>query len=136
LTDAVSALDYLRTRQDVKETKLVIYGQSLGGNLAAVVASQRQNEIDGLVIEGGFSSYKDMAAKQYGFLGRMLIAEKYSAIKSIKTYKKPLLNIHSKEDKTVPFDLGKKLFDNANHHQDQLISTYKFGIFKFLFSNG
>jgi len=43
-----------------------------------------------------------------------LIAEKYSAMKSIKTYKKPLLSMHSPQDKTVPFDLGKKLFDNAN----------------------
>ena len=43
-----------------------------------------------------------------------LIAEKYSAMKSIKTYRKPLLSIHSVADPTVPFDLGKKLFDNAN----------------------
>jgi len=113
LTDALSALDYLKTRQEVTGTKLVIYGQSLGGNLAPVVASKRQNEIDGLVIEGGFSSYKDIAAKRYGFLGRILIAEKYSVLKSIKMYHKPLLSIHSREDKTVPFDLGKKLFDNA-----------------------
>jgi hypothetical protein len=114
LSDALSALDYLKTRQEVKGTKLVIYGQSLGGNLAPVVASERQSGINGLVIEGGFSSYKDMAAKRFGFLGRILIAEKYSAMKSIKTYRKPLLSLHSPEDPTVPFDLGKKLFDNAN----------------------
>jgi dipeptidyl aminopeptidase/acylaminoacyl peptidase len=114
LTDALSALNYLKSRKEVTGTKLVIYGQSLGGNLAPVVASKRQNDIDGLVIEGGFSSYKDMAAKKYGFVGRLLIAEKYSAMKSIKTYKKPLLSMHSAEDQTVPFDLGKKLFDNAN----------------------
>lgn len=114
LPDALSALDYLLTRKDVKETKLVVYGQSLGGNLAPVVASGRQNNIDGLVIEGGFSSYKDIAAKRYGFIGRILIAEKYSAMKSIKVYNKPLLSMHSPKDRTVPFDLGKKLFDNAN----------------------
>jgi len=114
LTDALAAFDYLKTRQEVKGTKMVIYGQSLGGNLAPVVASKRQNETDGLVIEGGFSSYKDMAAIKYGFLGRILIAEKYSAMKSIQTYRKPLLSIHSSEGHTVPFDLGKKLFDNAN----------------------
>jgi hypothetical protein len=55
-----------------------------------------------------------MAAKKFGFIGRILIAEKHSAIKSIKTYCKPLLSMHSPEDNTVPFDLGKKLFDNAN----------------------
>jgi pimeloyl-ACP methyl ester carboxylesterase len=114
LSDALSAFDYLKTRNEIKGTRLVIYGQSLGGNLAPVVASKRQNEIDGLVVEGGFSSYKDMAAKSYGFVGRILMAEKYNAMKSIKAYRKPLLSIHSREDQTVPFDLGRKLFDNAN----------------------
>ena len=114
LTDAMSAFDYLKTRPEINGTKLIIYGQSLGGNLAPIVAAKRQSEIDGLVIEGGFSSYKEMAAKKLGFLGRILIAEKYSAMKSIKTYRKPLLSLHSPEDPTVPFDLGKKLFDNAN----------------------
>lgn len=45
LADALSALDYLKTRQEVKATQLVIYGQSLGGNLAPVVAAKRQNDI-------------------------------------------------------------------------------------------
>lgn len=114
LTDALSALDYLKSRQDIKNTKLVIYGQSLGGHLSAVVAAQRQNDIDGLVIEGAFSSHKDIAANNVGIFGRIFVNEKYSAVKSIKDYKKPLLVIHSTEDKIVPFKMGQKIFDNAN----------------------
>jgi cephalosporin-C deacetylase-like acetyl esterase len=37
LIDANDALNYIKTRDDVSTTKLVIYGQSLGGHLAAVV---------------------------------------------------------------------------------------------------
>ncbi|MBK9423616.1 MAG: hypothetical protein IPN54_05745 [Bacteroidetes bacterium] len=51
----------------MKGTKLVIYGQSLGGHLAAVVAQQRQDDIDALVIEGAFSSHKDIASKRQVF---------------------------------------------------------------------
>lgn len=114
LIDALSALDYIKDRQDVKETRLVIYGQSLGGHLAAVVGTQRQSDIDGLVIEGAFSSHKDIASSTIPVLGRILVKEIYSAKKSIKDFYKPLLVIHSAEDKEIPFYMGKKIFDNAN----------------------
>ena len=118
LIDANSALDYLKTRPDVKDTKLVIYGQSLGGHLAAVVAAQRQNDIDGLVVEGAFSSHKDIAATEAGFIGRILVKQGYSATKSIRQFHKPLLVIHSTEDKEIPFYMGKKIFDNANEPKE------------------
>jgi len=114
LLDANSALSYVKSRTDIKDTKLVIYGHSLGGHLSAVVAEQRQTDIDGLVIEGAFSSHKDIAAKRAGFIGRLLVSEKYSAYKSIRAYKKPVLVIHSTEDKVIPFNLGQKIYQNAN----------------------
>jgi hypothetical protein len=114
LIDANSALNYVKSRADIKNTKLVIYGQSLGGHLSAVVASQRQADIDGLVIEGAFSSHKDIAAQTAGIFGRILVSEKYSAFKSIRTFKKPVLVIHSTEDEVIPFKMGQKIFNNAN----------------------
>jgi len=46
LISALPALDYVKTREDVKTTKLVIYGQSLGAHYATVVASMREKDID------------------------------------------------------------------------------------------
>jgi uncharacterized protein len=114
LPDGNSALSYIKSREDVKNTKLVIYGQSLGGHLAAVVAQQRQADINALVIEGAFSSHRDIAAETAGIFGRILVSEKYSAFKSIQEYKKPVLIIHSTEDEVIPFEMGQKLFEHAN----------------------
>lgn len=114
LTDALSAFDYIKTRPEVINTKLVIYGQSIGGHLSAVLATERQQAVDGLVIEGGFSSYKDIAGHKIPMLGKLFSKQGYSATKSIKNFHKPLLVIHSTEDKEVPFYMGKKIFDNAN----------------------
>lgn len=114
LIDANSALSYVKSRPDIKDTKIVIYGHSLGGHLSAVVAEQRQADIDGLVIEGAFSSHKDIASQTAGIFGRILVSEKYSAFKSIRTFKKPVLVIHSTEDEVIPFKMGQKIFDNAN----------------------
>src|SRR6218665_305369 len=97
LLDALSSLDYLKGREDVKGTRLVLYGQSLGGHLSAVVGAQRQNDMDALVIEGAFSSHKDIGAHRVPLLGRLIVKQGYSATRSIKEFHKPLLVIHSTE---------------------------------------
>lgn len=112
--DANAALDYIKNRQDIKNTKIVLYGQSLGGHLAAVVAEKRENDIDGLITEGAFSSHKDIGGHIVPFFGKLFVKQGYSALKSIKKYNKPLLVIHSTEDKTIPFFMSQKIFDAAN----------------------
>lgn len=114
LLDAHSALDYVLTREEIKNTQLVIYGQSLGGHLAAVVGEEREEDIDGLVIEGAFSSHSDIAAKMVPVLGRLFVRELYSAKKSIQAFNKPVLVIHSTEDEVIPFKQGLKIYEKAN----------------------
>lgn len=114
LLDGETALKFLAENTDQSKEKIILYGQSLGGNLAAVVASNHQEMLDALVIEGAFSSHKDIAAKQSGFLGSMLVAELYSAEKSIGQFRKSVLIIHSRADKTVPFYMGEELYAEAN----------------------
>lgn len=117
LTDADAAVTFAKKISNENNTKLVIYGQSLGGHLSAVIAEKRQSDIDGLVIEAAFSSHKDIAAKTAGIFGRLLVNEKYAAFKSIRNFSKPTLIIHSIEDKVVPISLGQKIFKNANEHK-------------------
>jgi uncharacterized protein len=132
LADANAALDYLKNRPEVKNTKLIIYGQSLGGHLAAVVGSQRQNDIDGLVIEGAFSSHKEMAGHVVPLFGNILVKQVYSAKKSIKKFNKPLLVIHSREDKIVPLFMSKKIFDKANQPKEFYeVDKYHIGALQF-----
>jgi len=114
LTDALSTLDYVKGRGDVKGTKLVLYGQSLGGHLSAVVAAQREKDIDALVIEGAFSSHKDIGAATVPVLGRIFVKQGYSAKRSIKNYHKPLLVIHSTEDEVIPFKMGQTIYAAGN----------------------
>lgn len=118
LIDALSTLDYLKTRPDISTTTLLLYGQSLGGHLSAVVAAQRPDAISGLIIEGAFSSHKDIGGHMVPVLGKIFVKQGYSAVKSIKNFNKPVLVIHSTEDEMIPFYMGKKIFDNANEPKD------------------
>ncbi len=118
LTDGIAAVNYLKTRPDVKGTKLIIYGQSYGGNVAVCVASKVQNKFDLLVAEGAFSNHKDLSAhgaKPFmAFMSRIFVREIYSGTKLIKKVIQPVLIIHSTEDKVIPFTMGERLFENAN----------------------
>lgn len=118
LTDAKDGLDYLLSRADIKHDKLIMYGQSLGGHLAVVSGTQNQDKIDGLVIEGAFTSHKDAANDRVPFLSRIFVREMYSAEKNIGKYKKPLLIIHSTEDKTIPYKHGERLNQLANEPKE------------------
>ncbi len=118
LADALSSMDFLLELEEVKNTRIVLYGQSLGGHLSAVVGKKRQKDIAALVIEGAFSSHKDIAAERVPILGRVLVKQDYCAYKSIRKFNKPLLVIHSREDSAIPLEMGKKIFKNANEPKE------------------
>lgn len=112
--DATLGLDYLINQSGIEYEHLLIYGQSLGGHLSVVIANENQDKIDGLIIEGAFSSHKNVASDRVPILGRIFTKEIYSAEKNIVAYKKPLLVIHSTEDETIPYKHGERLFSLGN----------------------
>lgn len=116
--DGFAAMEYLQKAKNPNSKKVIIYGQSLGGNLAPTIAVKYQEQIDGLAIEGAFSAHKDMSAKFTGLMGRIMVAEKYSAKRAIRKFYKPVLVIHSTEDATVPFEMGQKIYNNANEPKE------------------
>lgn len=119
LEDGLSAIDYVKSDLQFANTKIVVYGQSFGGHLATVAATIKQNDIDGLVTEGAFSSHDDIAGESFWtIMARLSVREIYAAKKYIKNFKKPVLIIHSTEDKIIPFKMAKKLYKNANQPKE------------------
>lgn len=54
--DSQTALDYLRNRAETRDTKIVVYGQSIGGAVAIslVARNLEKNVIAGLILENTF----------------------------------------------------------------------------------
>lgn len=63
--DAQTGLDYIRSRQDLKRNKIVIYGQSLGGavSIDLVQKNKSTGDIKGLILENTFLSIAKMIPK-------------------------------------------------------------------------
>jgi uncharacterized protein len=119
LDNGIQALHYIKERADVKNTKLILFGQSLGGHLSCVVAAKEQALLDALIVEGAFTGHELMAVyvgKKYHCpkgVTKLLMQTKYNAIDYIDKVTIPKLIIHSTEDQTCPFYMGKQLYDKA-----------------------
>ena len=51
-------------------------------------------------------------------IGGLIISNNYNNRKNLKSFKKPILIIHSKEDRVVNFKLGKQIFRKANQPKE------------------
>ncbi|KAI9843195.1 MAG: hypothetical protein M1837_006557 [Sclerophora amabilis] len=62
LIDAQTALDYIKDRPDLKNTKLVVFGQSLGGALSIQLVAKNQDKqnIAALILENTFTSMRKL----------------------------------------------------------------------------
>jgi fermentation-respiration switch protein FrsA (DUF1100 family) len=60
--DAQTGLDYIRTRDDLKSSNIIVYGQSLGGAVAIdlVTKNKGTGDIKGLILENTFLSLTKM----------------------------------------------------------------------------
>jgi len=111
--DARSAVKWL-INQGVTEENIIIYGESLGTGVATEIAQNKN--FAGVILESPFTSMIDLGKKYYPiFPVKLLLKDKYESEKKIKNLKSPLLVMHGKKDKIVPFYMGEKIFDMANN---------------------
>lgn len=101
-------------RKDVKDSKIIVYGASLGSQISSHLAKHNKEKITGLVIDGGMSSFADIAAvfaPQFKEALAKMLSSVYSAkedLQSTDGLKK--LFIYSKNDTTVPYSQGEELY--------------------------
>jgi predicted alpha/beta-fold hydrolase len=115
--DAQMLLDTLLTREDVKHTKLIVYGASIGSQVAASLTKENNRKISALVFDGMMTSFTDVALltspAEYHDTIRQFVTSPYSAKEDIKEIKGVnLLFIHSKED-LIPIEGAQRMYDNS-----------------------
>lgn len=109
--DAEAVYDYLVNEKKVPPQKIIGYGESLGGTVMVDLAVK--HEMGGVIIEGSFTSIKDMAKKHFPFIPAFVYKTAFNAQEKIGSVKAPTLHLHSSADEIVPYELGRRLFDSA-----------------------
>lgn len=111
--DAEAAWRYLTESRHIASCRIVLFGESLGGAIAAWLATSHKPAA--LVIASGFTSVPDLAQQLYPFLpARWLARIRYDTRESLGAVTVPVLVAHSPEDDIIPFGHGRALFAAAH----------------------
>ena len=95
----------------------VIYGHSMGGTVAVLLASELRHREDyaALAIESTFTNLPELAASAgfWGRVGASLTTMRFDALERIGDVDAPIWMLHGTADRTVPVALGRRLRDAA-----------------------
>ena len=110
--DAASAIKWLKSK-GVTEKNIILYGESLGTGVAVEVAQNKNYA--GVILESPFTSMVNIGKKHYPFFPvSLLLKDKFESYRKINNILVPVLIMHGKVDKIVPYDMGKKMYELAN----------------------
>jgi len=110
--DAEAAWSWLVREKRVEAEEIICWGRSLGGPVAAWLASHVQP--GALIVESTFTSLPDIGQKLYPFLPVKLIARlRFPTESFVSQASCPVLIVHSADDEMIPFLFGKRLYEAA-----------------------
>ncbi|MCL2021501.1 MAG: alpha/beta hydrolase [Betaproteobacteria bacterium] len=118
MEDTQAAFAWLRQRPDVDPERIMVLGQSLGGNnsiaaLALPDENGKTGNVAGVVLDATFESYSAVASDHVPVLG-WLLSDRYSANRHIRKLQPiPLLFLHGDQDTVISWQHSQRLFDAA-----------------------
>ena len=117
--DSLAAIKYAQARDDVDASKIIVFGQSLGGaNAIAVVGGAKLKGIVGVAVDSAFSSYKevgkDHVAGSLKPLAGSLLTDGHSPLDVVgRISPTPLVIMHGTDDRVVPYYHAERLYAAA-----------------------
>jgi len=110
--DGQAAYGWLRQR-GFAARRIVVWGESLGGGVAAELACRE--EVGALVLQSTFTSVPDLGAELFPFLPvRWLARIRYDTLSKLPAVHCPVLVMHSPEDTLIPVAHARRNFAAAN----------------------
>ncbi|NET38197.1 MAG: alpha/beta hydrolase [Cyanothece sp. SIO1E1] len=109
--DAEVAWNYLTQQQQVLPEQIFLYGHSLGGAIAIDLAV-RQPQAAGLIVQGSFTSIREMADWTGGYdliPIDLVLNQRFDSINKVKSLQMPVFFIHGINDDAVPSHMSQTL---------------------------
>ncbi|MDH2916344.1 MAG: alpha/beta hydrolase [Gallionella sp.] len=120
--DAEAAWQFLAQQKHVPACRIVLFGESLGGAVAAQLATRHRPAA--LVIASSFTSVPDLGQQLYPYLPVRLISRiRYDTQVYLQQVSSPVMIAHSPQDEIIPFTHGQALFAAARPPKEFLELT-------------
>lgn len=121
--DGQFVFDYLLSRDDVEDDQIILFGASIGTQLATKLARDNPERTRALILDGPFRSFTAMALhyapeSQHEMI-RQHLAFPYGAEEDIQHLTSiPVLIVHSKEDEEAPLKGAEVVFEKSSGPKD------------------
>ncbi|MBC8119386.1 MAG: alpha/beta hydrolase [Burkholderiaceae bacterium] len=108
--DAAAALAYVRSRTDVDATRVIVFGQSIGGATALRLLARDSKGVRLAVIDSAFASYRGVArdataggplAPIAALTAGMLPGPEKDPVTAVKGIRVPLIFVHGERDSII-----------------------------------
>jgi fermentation-respiration switch protein FrsA (DUF1100 family) len=110
--DALAAWRFLVEQRQIQPERIVLFGESLGGSVAARLATHHAPAA--LVLYASFTSVPELARTLYPMFPVSWLARyRYDTRAALSKVNCPVLILHSREDEIIPFSHGQALLAAA-----------------------
>jgi uncharacterized protein len=106
-----AAYDRMVADPRVDKTRIVGFGQSLGGGAICVLA--RDRPLRALILQSTFPSLDIFTASYWA--PAFLLHDHFDSLSTVKSFAGPVLVIHGRDDQLIPWEQGKRLAAAAAH---------------------
>ncbi|AWM41947.1 Alpha/beta hydrolase family protein [Gemmata obscuriglobus] len=112
-----AAYKWLTDEQKVATSRIILYGESLGGGTAVELATKREHRA--LVLIYTFTSLPDAAKNRFPFLpAKTLMRTRFDNLSKIAKCPRPVFFVHGRADTVVPFSHSEQLYVAANQPKE------------------
>lgn len=129
-TDAQAALDWVFQHiPEEQKQRLVVFGQSMGGAVAINLAAKNPDTIKYLIVENTFLSLPKVAERESAWfiLFRPFIHQIWDSESDIQKVKAKILFLSAANDKFIPPEQMKKLFELATAAESKTFQSFAQG---------
>lgn len=113
--DAALAFDWLKSQG---YPEIVVYGYSFGTAFSSALTDIRP--VDRLILTAPFSALDKLVSEKPVPFAKFALKDKYKSTEYLKKYSAPLLIIHGKKDKLIPYHHAQMLFEVALSEKKQI----------------
>ncbi len=112
-TLVADALSTIELAHQMYGEPLYLWGESLGGGVAAAAIAQTEVPIAGLALLTPWDSLPAVAQTHYSFLpARWLVLDRYNTIENLMDFEGPIAVILAGRDEVIPVHHGLNLYDS------------------------
>ncbi len=110
-SDARAGLEHIAQARALPPERTILFGRSLGAAVAVDLAQDQP--LAGVILESAWSSLADVAGHALWLPVGRLLGGMFDSAAKISRVRAPLLFFHGDRDRTVPIELGRRLYAAA-----------------------